>query len=126
MALQGFATNLDYSVPVPNLWHTLKASTLQVCDLPGAATPLFLLYVPKFLHVMDHQGKAEIGTWTLKLESALRSISLKVKTPSPTLSAGSFGNCSCTRVTINAHERLFKHHSCNLQHRLRILFPGDK
>lgn len=74
---KAFATNLDYSVPVPNLQHTPKASILQVQDLPGAATSLFLYYVPKFLHDMD-QGEAELGTWTLKLENALRSISLEV------------------------------------------------
>lgn len=38
---------------------------------------LFLWYVPKLLHDMD-QGKAELGTWTLKLESALKSVSLEV------------------------------------------------
>jgi len=77
-------------VPGPNLWHTPKASILQVAvrDLPGVATSLGLIpskprfggrgwYVPKFLHDMD-QAEAGVGTWALKLGSTLRSTSLEV------------------------------------------------
>lgn len=78
---KAFTTDLDHSVPVPDLWHAPKACILQVAmrDLLGAGTSMGLIpsktsfcgrewYTPKFLHDMD-QAEAGVGTWTLKLGS---------------------------------------------------------
>lgn len=82
-------TNLEHSLPVPDLWQSQKAylGWVPVWGLPGADVLGFIprklwFYgrrwsVPQFGHSRDH-AEAVTGTQILKLGSALRFTNLEV------------------------------------------------